>query len=285
MNKKKLLYLSSVAVIGIVSSVAIAQNNNVVQPAPQAPIPPVAQAPVPKPVQPPVVNPVAPAPVVQAPSQPAQKPPASEPIAPKPQPQELTPAQRDPSLIPEGLRESLQNDFKDALDFPLTEEKIIAYVRAAKKVERINSRWDVEIAAAETDIMAMENTNFAIEDITAALKNMQDLTMVEYNALTLLTINNNDFARVVSVYQQLVGQGVFGVAKRPVTQNAAANITAVLPASAGLSTPAPTPTVSPANAVPSNQMSKPVSGQAPMPQTAPAPAGSPTPPYSQPPVR
>jgi hypothetical protein len=134
--------------------------------------------------------------------------------------------------VPRDIRASIENDFKEALTFPLTETKMVAYVRAANKVEKINNRWDVEIAAAETDQMAVENNNFAVEDINAALSTMRDLTLKEYSEMTVLTSKDVNFARLVKIYRQLLAEGIFGTADKPIEYQVVAPVVA---------TPAPTP--------------------------------------------
>lgn len=118
--------------------------------------------------------------------------------------------------VPKDVRKSLENDFKDKLKFSLTQEKMVAYIRATAKVEAVNSRWDVEVAAAATDQIAMENNNFAVEDITATLSSMTELTIEQYNELTALTSKNKNFADLVNIYRDLVKSGTF---KRQPTAN------------------------------------------------------------------
>lgn len=110
--------------------------------------------------------------------------------------------------IPAEMKKSLENDFKDKLKFPMTEQKLVAFIRAGQKVEAINSRWDVEIAAAESDKIAMENNNFAVEDIKASLSSLKDLTIDEYNELSLLSTVDENFVNLVTVYRDLLKQGV-----------------------------------------------------------------------------
>lgn len=115
----------------------------------------------------------------------------------------------------ETMRKTLSEDFKNSLPFALTEDKMIAYIHAATKVEKINSRWDIEVAGAATDQMAIENNNFAVEDINAALKNMKGLTMDEYSAMTVLTAKDMNFARVVNVYKDLIKRGALKTLGEP----------------------------------------------------------------------
>lgn len=150
-----------------------------------------------------------------------------------------TPVQPETKIVlenvPADVRASLQNDFKDQLPFALTEDKMIAYINAAEKVEKINARWDIEIAGAASDQMAVENNNFAVEEINAALKNMQGLTMDEYTALTVLTAKDNSFARIVNIYRDAyrAQTGKESTVKEPA-------VTEVAPVTAPVAAPPPT---------------------------------------------
>ncbi len=135
-------------------------------------------------------------------------------------------------LVPADIRASVENDFKTALPFALTHEKMKAYVRAAARVEKVNRRWDVQIASVETDQAAMENNNFAAEDIGNALKNMKGITMPEYSAMTLLTTKDTNFARLVNVYHGFLDRdemGEEGVVDQPVVADTKTSPTTTLP--------------------------------------------------------
>jgi hypothetical protein len=203
------------------------------------PVAPVAEAPPPPQVAAPVaVVPLAPL-IVMQPEAPIAPPIVAQPVIPvptltppavEPMPVQQVVATAEPAAevpefdkygVPNDLRNSLENDFKDKLSFALTQDKMIAYVRAIGKVEAINSRWDVEIAAAQTDKMAMENNNFAVEDITAALSNMKNLTMDEYNEMTALSAKEEVFSNIVNDYRSLLKSGAFSKSDAPENKDAA----------------------------------------------------------------
>jgi len=142
---------------------------------------------------------------------------------------------------------SLADQFKGQLPFVLDELKMIAFAEASRRVKKINDKWDVQIAAAETDQRAIEYNNFAVEEITKSLDNIPGLTLDQYNAMTKLTATNPDFNRVYLAYLDLLKEGKVKAPAAPVAATTA------------------TPAAKPAG-----------SG------TAPAPQGSPKPPYSQP---
>lgn len=113
--------------------------------------------------------------------------------------------------VPEDISEALKN-FSSDFSFPMTEKEMIAFARAAVLVDRVNSKWDIEIAGAETDSMAIEYSNFAIEELENALKSIQGLTRQQYNEMTGKTAQDKDFARMFSIYKQLAVNGAFGKA-------------------------------------------------------------------------
>ena len=150
-------------------------------------------------------------------------------------PVEAVVEEKDP--VPDDVRQSVENDFKNVLPFPLTHEKMKDYARAAYRVEKVNRRWDVQIASAETDQAAIENNNFAAEDIAAALKNIKGLTMEEYAALTALTAKDTNFARLVNIYKDLLVHGELKVVK-PKEETAAAQTATASPSAPIGSVPA-----------------------------------------------
>lgn len=146
------------------------------------------------------------------------------------------------------VKEVLARDFKNKLSFPIDENKMIAFVQASQKVKKINSKWDVQIASAEKDEMAMEYNTFSIEEITKSLQSMQGgLTVDQYNDLSKLTASDQKFNQIYQVYAELIKNGVVVV---------------------------PAPGTTPAPAVPG---AAPVSGPAtpPLQQIQAAPAGDP----------
>ena len=118
--------------------------------------------------------------------------------------------------IPKKVRENLSNDFQNELTFQLTEPKMVAYTRTSRKVEQVTRRWDVEIAVAETDQIAVENNNFALEDIQQSISNIHGLSEQEYLELAALTAKNKKFARLVKTYQDYIDRGIFGTSEKPI---------------------------------------------------------------------
>lgn len=101
---------------------------------------------------------------------------------------------------------SIGDQFKDLLSFPLTEEKMISYVQAARRVQHINDKWDVQIASVESNETAMDYNNYSVEEIMDSLKNIPGLTLDEYNEMTRVISTNTDFARVYQAYKEMVEQ-------------------------------------------------------------------------------
>ena len=100
---------------------------------------------------------------------------------------------------------SLAEQFKDQLPFPLDEAKMTAFAEASRKVKQINEKWDVQIAAADTDLRAKEYNTFAVEEITKALDTIPGLTLDQYTAMTKLTATNPDFSQVYMAYKRIAG--------------------------------------------------------------------------------
>ena len=200
---------------------------------------------------------------------------------------------------PEDLRQAVgSGDFLKKLSWPLTEQQMIEFARASVKVGKINSKWDVQIASTETDQMAIEYNNMAVEEIEHSLKSIPGLTLDQYNELTHLTATDKEFNSIYMAYKQLVNEGAFGEIpkagkvpvkedpnKMPATSNMQRYGTALSPVipnapqeknNTGLRALPPAAQPGAGVTPPSTEAG---SG------TAPAPQGSPTPPYSQPAAR
>jgi hypothetical protein len=136
--------------------------------------------------------------------------PAPETTAPAGAPAAAAPASMTKEETIADLKTNLESVYAAKLPFKVTEDKILAFVRTAIKVEKINSKWDVQIAAAETDQMAIEYNNFAVEEVNEAMKSMEGVTFDEYQALTKLTVEDPDFNKIYQAYKQLVQEGYFG---------------------------------------------------------------------------
>lgn len=198
---------------------------------------------------------------------------------------------------PEDLREAMQTgEFLKKLSFPLTEAQMVEFARASIKVGKINSKWDVQIASAETDQMAIEYNNLAVEEIEHALKSIPGLTLEQYNELTRMTTADKEFNSIYQAYKQLVSEGAFGeVPKGGViparlgekstasTSSAAKYGTASAPVTSGVKA---NTSAGGSQALPdaANTAVTPPSTSA-GPGTAPVPQGSTTPPYSPPATR
>ena len=142
------------------------------------------------------------------------------------------------------VKEVLARNFKNKLSFPIDENKMIAFVQASQKVKKINSKWDVQIASAEKDEMAMEYNTFSIEEITKSLQSMQGgLTVDQYNDLSKLTAIDQKFNQIYQVYAELIKNGVVVVpapGTAPVSKPATPPLQQVQAAPAG-DPPAPLP--------------------------------------------
>lgn len=190
----------------------------------------------------------------------------------------------------ELVRETLERDFSTMLPFQLTEEKMIAFTRAALRVEKINGKWDVQIASVESDKTAMEYNLFAVEEIASALKSIDGLTLDEYQILTALTLEDKKFNKVYQAYRQLVRDKYFPepppkaapvpmpATAAPVTPSTASSIQ--IPVAAGTAAMPTASDAAHADDAAQRAVTPPAapedSGNAPTPQ------GSPVPPYSPP---
>lgn len=159
----------------------------------------------------------------------------------------------DQSLKP--MSEDMAKSYEGKLSFPLTEQIMILYTQATLRVKKINAKWDVQIAGADSDAVAIEYSNMGVEEITSSLKNIPGLTLAQYNEMTKLTSVDPEFNRVYQAYRQLIEEGKIKPAPLP----------AVAPPVAAKPAAAANPAAAPVN-----------SG------TAPAPQGSAKPLYSQP---
>lgn len=115
----------------------------------------------------------------------------------------------------QALKTSVENDFKGLLSFPLDEQKMVSYINAARRVQRINDKWDVQIASTESDKAAMEYNNYSIEEIMMSLQRIPNLTLDQYNEMTRLISTNKEFNRVYLAYKEMVEKGRFEVEEKP----------------------------------------------------------------------
>lgn len=276
---------------------ALAQQQNPANTQAQQQQPPVA------PVAPQVAAPTAPvqaAPVapVAAPQAAAQVAPAAQavpqaapqavaaPVATQQVPAAAAPVATDPMVLPpasvtdpqSGLKNAIENDFKDALSFPLDEDKIIAYVQATRRVQRINDKWDVQIASTESAKTAIEYNNYSVEEIMASLQKIPNLTLEQYNEMTRLVSSNPDFNRLYLAYKDLIEQGKIPAAAAPFATNSP-DASAPAPAATQVAPQANAPaaaaqvqtTQQPVAAVPAQQPAQP-QASAPAPQQQPVQA-------------
>jgi hypothetical protein len=177
----------------------------------------------------------------------------------------------------ENMRAYMGHDFEGQLSFPLTEEKMIAFIRVAAKIEKINSKWDVQIAGAETDQMATEYNNFAAEEMVKVIEKLSGITQAEYTELVKLSVGSPEFSSLYRAYRQLVSEGYFGPDPTPVAETKPKE--EHKPSSMTVEAPAPdVPAAPPRKAAkPPAKSSNPGKGT--------APQGSPKPPYSPPAAR
>jgi hypothetical protein len=221
-----------------------------------------------------------PQPIVTPPAVTTAKPPitAQQPTdAAQPAPTDSSQAQKPSDLPPEelaaiqkDLKSELETKFKDKLSFPIDEPKIIAYAQASLKVKKINNKWDVQIAGADSDKMAIEYNNFSVEEITKSLQSMSGLTLDQYNEITKLTASDAEFNNIYQVYKQMIEEGIIATPAA-----AASPVPVPLVAAPVVAAPVATPPVQPA--------STPTTAVAPVNfRTKPMPQGSLMPPYSPP---
>ena len=223
---KKTTYVLMTVSAFVLAMVAVswAQLDTTKQTAEMTQVAPAAGTPAPQPAPAPAVTvpvvPTAAAPVVSAP------PIEAKPAVPRPTAQQAqteafkakqpvgigaVPSSEKKQGAPDDLREAMQaGEFLKKLSFPLTEAQMVEFARAAIKVGKINSKWDVQIASTEADQMAIEYNNLAVEEIEHALKSIPGLTLEQYNELTRMTTTDSEFASIYQAYKQLVSEGAFG---------------------------------------------------------------------------
>lgn len=162
--------------------------------------------------------------------QPKQQFPDSKPVAAvvKQNPWEslkLSEAQRNQLL---RLRQSVNNEYRNALSFPLDEAKMIAFAQAATKIDMVNNKWDTLIAGAPTDKMANEYLATATLESRQILLDSIDVTEQEYSEIYDLSTHDKRFNEVANAYKKLVTDGIWG----PVSPNVAnSKVMAVDPSS------------------------------------------------------
>lgn len=183
-----------------------------VVPTPMAQKPVTAAAPATTAIQAPVTTPVVAAPVKTVTTVTTQTTVSSPVVAPTTSGGGISaPKAAVPQGAPEDLRSAMQSgDFLKKLSFPLTEAEMVEFARASVKVGKINSKWDVQIASAATDKMAIEYSNLAAEESEHALKSIPGMTLEQYNELTAMTATDPEFNSIYMAYKQLVSEGAFG---------------------------------------------------------------------------
>jgi hypothetical protein len=158
--------------------------------------------------------PVVATPTASVPTPPVATVPATSPVVAAPV-TKTTPADSAPVVLDETMHTELktvvENNFQEKLTFPLNEDKMVAFAKAALRIEKINQKWDVQIASAETDAMAIEYNNFAVEEISNTMQSMQGINVAEFNELTQLTARDMEFNKVYQAYKQLVEEGALTV--------------------------------------------------------------------------
>lgn len=89
------------------------------------------------------------------------------------------------------------NTFLEKLSFPLTEDKLIAYIRAGENIAAVNARWDALIAAARTDTLAMEYLQQQQKELGDSLQNFTGIREAEYREIYKLSLEDREFNRVI----------------------------------------------------------------------------------------
>lgn len=119
----------------------------------------------------------------------------------------LTEAQKAQLL---KLRQSVNNEYKNTLSFPLDESKMIGFAQAATKIDMINFKWDTLIAGAPTDMLAADYLTSATLEIRQQLTQSIDITESEYNEIFSLATRDKRFNEVANAYKKLVTEGIWG---------------------------------------------------------------------------
>ncbi len=92
-------------------------------------------------------------------------------------------------------------DYNSVLSFPITEEKMKAFVLMADKINRVNRKWDMQISGAETDTMAVEYMNLSNEEMADVMENISGITLDEYNEIFEFATRNKEFKIIVDAFK------------------------------------------------------------------------------------
>lgn len=93
-------------------------------------------------------------------------------------------------------------NYDTVLSFPITEEKVKAFVIAADKIDQVNRKWDMQISSAETDTMAVEYITLSSEEMTNVMGSISEITVGQYNEIFEYTTKNPDFKSIVNAFKQ-----------------------------------------------------------------------------------
>ena len=102
------------------------------------------------------------------------------------------------------LKGQLENQYQAQLSFPLNEDKMVRFAEAALQVESTNRRWDLQIAAAQNDAMAIEYLKMSRNESVKAVQTVTGITMPEYTEIYNLTAQDNQFNQIAIAYKNLV---------------------------------------------------------------------------------
>ena len=127
--------------------------------------------------------------------------------------------QKSEQDIKQDIKEVKAIDYNTVLSFPITKEKLIAFVKAADKIDQVNRKWDMLISGAESDTMAVEYIGQSSEEMQAVMGSVSGITIDEYNEIFEYATKNDDFNAIITAFKQY-----YVVAPR-LTKNKTVNVT------------------------------------------------------------
>jgi len=114
--------------------------------------------------------------------------------------------------------ERILNPWKDKLPFPLTLDKIRAFIIAGRAIEKSNRSWDTLIAGAPAQESAMGFYQQGLEDASRAIKEVPGITLEEYRILYNLSINDPDFSMLLQALRYHIYPDDAGVDARGIIE-------------------------------------------------------------------
>lgn len=96
-----------------------------------------------------------------------------------------------------GKEAEILHPWKDALPFELNMQKLRSFIIAGRAIEKINRKWDVLIAGAREDNLAIEYQKQLAEESALAIDEVPGITLEEYEAMYTLNLNDDNFLMLV----------------------------------------------------------------------------------------